>query len=164
MPQYIHVYDYVNHGCGQVRDALLHDPKALFERATHAGAARAGDLGAELHVKIAGLEVGAAVEIEIVSLTEAALYNRPATRIDLAWRAVNHAGWFPTMKASLSIYALTPTETQLDFEGRYDPPLGIVGAAIDATVMHRLARAAVTGFIQEVADYLRRRVPVAAAS
>jgi len=58
----------------------------------------------------------------------------------------------------LSVYPLTATETQLDFVGRYDPPLGIVGGALDATVGHRIAQASVHRLITDVATYLREHV------
>ena len=60
------------------------------------------------------------------------------------------------MQAELSIYPLTASETQLDFRGQYEPPLGVLGSAIDAAVGHRIAEAAVHRFVGDVADYLRR--------
>jgi hypothetical protein len=60
------------------------------------------------------------------------------------------------MSAELSIYPLTATETQLDFLGRYEPPLGAVGGAVDAVVGHRIAEASVHRFLSDVAAYLRR--------
>ena len=62
------------------------------------------------------------------------------------------------MKAELSIYPLTPTETQLEFVGHYEPPLGIVGGALDATVGHRIAQASVDRLVTDVARYLREHV------
>ena len=43
------------------------------------------------------------------------------------------------MKADLSIYPLTATETQLHFKGLYEPPLGPLGKALNAMVGHRIA-------------------------
>jgi hypothetical protein len=45
----------------------------------------------------------------------------------LEWEAATMPRLFPFMKAELSIYALTVTETQLDFRGVYEPPFGAVG-------------------------------------
>jgi len=61
------------------------------------------------------------------------------------------------MNAELSVYPLTPTETQLDFLGRYEPPLGIV-AALDAMVGRHIAQASVPRFVTDVAKYLREHV------
>jgi hypothetical protein len=59
------------------------------------------------------------------------------------------------MRAKLGVYPLTATETQLDFAGTYEPPLGAVGGAIDAVVGHRIAEASVHGFVVDVAHHLR---------
>jgi hypothetical protein len=59
------------------------------------------------------------------------------------------------MSAELDIYPITKSETQLDFKGEYDPPLGLMGKAIDAVVGHRIAEASVHQFVSEVAAYLR---------
>jgi hypothetical protein len=60
------------------------------------------------------------------------------------------------MKAELSIYPLTATETQLDFRGFYEPPFGTLGKAVDAMVGHRIAEVSVDRFVNDVAGYLRR--------
>jgi hypothetical protein len=59
------------------------------------------------------------------------------------------------MKAELDIYSLTSTETQLDFFGAYEAPLGPVGKALNAMVGHSIAEAAVHRFVNDVAGYLR---------
>jgi hypothetical protein len=59
------------------------------------------------------------------------------------------------MTGELRIYPLTSSETQLDFMGRYDPPLGVVGGAMDSLVGHRIAEASVHRLITDVAHYLR---------
>ena len=53
------------------------------------------------------------------------------------------------------IYPLTATETQLDVLGRYEPPMGVLGDAVDAVVGNRIAEASVHRFIADVATYLR---------
>jgi hypothetical protein len=62
------------------------------------------------------------------------------------------------MSSVLAIYPLTSTETQLDFLGRYDPPLGLVGEAMDAIVGHRIAEASVHRFVTDIARYLREHL------
>jgi hypothetical protein len=66
------------------------------------------------------------------------------------------ANFFPLMKADLSIYPITATETQLDFNGLYEPPLGPLGKAMNAMIGHRIAEASVHRFVTDVAEYLRR--------
>jgi hypothetical protein len=65
-----------------------------------------------------------------------------------------HAG-----KAELCFFPLTSTETQLEIEGAYRPPLGIVGNAIDAAVGHRVAEATVHRFLDDVVERIRRELP-----
>jgi len=50
---------------------------------------------------------------------------------------------------------LTGSETQLDFSGHYEPPLGVFGSAVDAVVGNRVADASVHRFVTEFAEYLR---------
>jgi hypothetical protein len=54
------------------------------------------------------------------------------------------------MEAALSIYPLSPDETQLDLAGRYQPPLGTLGTALDATAGHRIAEATVLRLLRGV--------------
>ena len=80
----------------------------------------------------------------------------PITRLQLEWEAATRPRLFPLMKAELSIYPLTATETQLDFSGLYQPPLGALGKAVNAIVGHRIAEVSVHRFVSDVAGYLRQ--------
>jgi len=93
--------------------------------------------------------------IEVTSIDEATAYGIPSTRLSLAWRAQERPSLFPTMKAALNLFPLSATETQLELEGTYDPPLGVLGNAIDAVLLHRIAEASVLRFVQDVAVFLR---------
>jgi hypothetical protein len=79
----------------------------------------------------------------------------PVTHLTLDWAAASASRLFPLMKADLLVYPLTATETQLDFSGRYEPPLGWLGTAVNAAIGHRIAEASVHRFVSEVAEYLR---------
>ena len=59
------------------------------------------------------------------------------------------------MRGELAIYPLTGRETQIDFSGTYEPPMGWLGSAVDAVVGHRIAEASVDRFVKQVAEYLR---------
>jgi hypothetical protein len=151
-------YEYVNYPYEKVRAALAKDPKGVFRSATKAAASRADDLAAELKVRIAGIDIGAEIQINVgVSHEAQAIALRPTrTVIPIEWEAAERPGLFPQMKGQLEVYALTATETQLDFSGEYDPPLGVVGDAVDAMVGHRVAEASVQRFVADVGAYLRR--------
>jgi hypothetical protein len=145
----LHAYDYVNRPYEAVRDALLASPLAVFRHATTATA------GAQLHAKAGPVDVATEVSIEIAGIEQSAPNERPTTKFLLEWKAVRRPALFPTMQATLLVYELTPTETQLELVGVYDPPLGVFGDAIDAMGMHRIASASVTGFVRDVAVFLR---------
>lgn len=156
----IRSYDYVNQPYAAVRDALVRDPAGVLRAATNAAASRARAVAAALHVSIGPLEIGAEITVTVGEISEQA-YDAPnsqVTRIPIEWAAAQRPRLFPIMNAELSIYPLTATETQLDFLGRYDPPLGMAGAALDAMVGHRIAEASVHRLVADVANYLREHV------
>lgn len=152
----IRFYNYVNHPYAEVRDALTGDALTVFKNATSAAASRAESVAAALRVNIGGVEVGTEVDIHVTHVEEQDPESRtPCTRLNLEWEAAKSPRLFPIMKAELAIYPLTGKETQLDFQGHYDPPLGPLGSAMDALVGHRIAEASVQRFVDDVADYLR---------
>jgi hypothetical protein len=154
-------FDYVNHPYDQVNEALSANALAIFERATRSAADRANDVGAELHVRLGAVEIAADIAIEVTEVAGGrSPANQPATRLDLTWKSRRSPGLFPAMTGSLWAYALSPRETQLELTGSYDPPLGLLGDAIDAIALHRIAEESVRRFITDVASYLRAELPV----
>lgn len=147
-------YDYVNQPYPRVRDALLANPQYVFRHATAAATTHA----ATLHVRVGALDIGADVAIRVTGVDHDHAYGAPATKLTLEWQAVNHPELFPAMKATLVIFPLSNTETQLELDSHYQPPLGKVGEAIDAAAGHRFAEASITRFIQEVAGWLREEL------
>jgi hypothetical protein len=153
----IRCYDYVNHPYEQVREALSKDALAVFQSATKAAASRARSIASELRVEVGGIGVEADIIISVKKIEEKAsdAVAGPVTRLQLEWQAAKMPSLFPLMKADLSIYPLTATETQLDFSGLYEPPLGTVGKAVNAIAGHRIAEVSVHRFVSDVAGYLR---------
>jgi hypothetical protein len=152
----IRCYDYVNHPYEQVRDALRQDALTVFQSATKAAASRAQSIAAELHVDSGGIGIKTDISISVKNIEEKVdAVSPPVTRLLLEWEAATMPHLFPLMKAELSIYALTTTETQLDFSGIYEPPFGAVGKVMNAVVGHRIAEVSVHRFINDVAGYLR---------
>jgi hypothetical protein len=152
----IRVFDYVNQPFERVRAVLLADAKGIFSRATSVASARTQRIASGLRVNVAGVEIGKEIAIEVCGSFDS---DRTAheTHIELQWSAVGGgASLFPTMRADLALYPLSATETQLDLTGNYEPPLGLLGGAIDALVGHRVAEASVHQFIVDVAEQLRR--------
>ena len=156
----IRCYDYVNHPYEKVRDALRQDAIKVFQAATKAAASRAQSVAAELRVDLGGIGVRADINISVKRIEEKVgdATSGPAIRLQLEWEAATAPGFFPFMKAYLSVYPLTSTETQLDFCGLYEPPFGGLGRAMNAVAGHRIAEASVHRFINEVAEYLRKKL------
>ena len=157
----IRSYDYVNQPFVRVRSALLADPIRTFSEATRVASERARSLAAELSATIAGIDVSAEIVCTVGPAFDepAAPYGKPPmTRLPVSWEAAHHPRLFPLMKAELAIYPLTSTETQLDFLGHYEPPLGGVGSALDVIVGRRIAEACVHRFIADVAHHLRMQL------
>jgi hypothetical protein len=156
MSREIRSFDYVNHPYEVVRNALSADALAVFRSATKAAADRARSVAAELRVNIGAIEVGAEINISVKKIEQTTLEQEmPVTTIDLEWAATTMPGLFPIMRGELAVYPLTATETQLDFLGVYEPPLGAVGKALNAVAGYRVAEATVHRFVGDVAGYLR---------
>lgn len=151
-------FDYVNHPYERVRDALQGDAVGVFRAATRAGADRARSLAVQLRVNLAGVEVGTEVDLEVDQVEETHARSGPSTRLLLRWQASERPHLFPLMRGELAVYPLTAGETQLDFSGEYQPPLGVLGAALDAVAGRRIAEASVHRFVSDVAAHLRERL------
>jgi hypothetical protein len=159
----IRCYDYVNHPYEQVREVLSRDALTVFQSATKAAASRAQSVASELRVDIGGIAVEADIKISLKDIDEKERdgMSGPVTRLQLEWEAAKMPHLFPLMKANLAIYPLTSTETQLDFSGVYQPPLGSLGKAVNAIAGHRIAEVSVHRFINDVAGYLRHTLGTA---
>ena len=149
----VRFYDYVNHPYEHVRDALN-----VFRAATKAATSRAQTVASELHIDFGGIGVKTDINIIVKSVEEkvAEPGSGPITKLLLEWAATALPSLFPLMKGELSIYPLTSTETQLDFSGIYELPLGPVGKTLNAIVGHRIAEVSVHRFVDDVAGYLRQ--------
>lgn len=157
--------DYVNHPYERVRDVFRHDALTVFQAATKSAVSRAQSVAAELHIDVGGVGIKADINVTVNNLEEKVDNIRsPSTLLQLEWEAANMPGLFPFMRAELAVYPLTPTETQLDFLGHYEPPFGMAGEAVNAVVGHRIAEASVHSFVNDVAGYLRQTLSQQAKS
>jgi len=160
-PRKLRCYQYVNRSYDQVRALLHREPLELLQRATRSAAARAGELAANLHVTVGGIEVGVDVRpyVRRIRDEKGVAGLSPVTCLEIGWEASHAPGLFPSMHLELSAWALSSTETQLEIAGEYRPPLGIVGNAMDAAVGHRIAEASVHRFLDDVVEQMKRDLP-----
>lgn len=150
-------YDYVNHSYARVLEALRRDASGVLSRATHAAAERERAIGVQLRLRMAGIEVSTDVRVEVAPVKEEAETSstHALATFPLTWSSVASPSFFPHLRGNLRVYPLSSHETQLELEGTYDPPLGVVGDAFDSVIGHRIADACVLRFVQDVAAQLR---------
>jgi hypothetical protein len=164
-PRQLHCYEYVIVPYDKVRELLARDALGIFQRATASATSRARELAATLRVSVGALEVGTDVKIALRGLHEqVSAVGERRTELELAWMAASAAGLFPSMEATLAVYPISAHETQIDLYGRYRPPLGVVGNAVDALVGHRLAEASVLRFVRDLAARIETELAGATAA
>ena len=78
------------------------------------------------------------------------------TSIPIIWEATGTPGLFPRMEGELVVADLGEGLTQVALRGSYEPPLGVVGRALDRTLFHRVAEASVKQFLDRIALALAR--------
>ena len=83
----IRCFDYVNHPYDQVCDALATHANEIFHEATKSAETRAESVAAGLHVKIAGVEIGKEINIEVISLVDVESNRKRELTINLEWQA-----------------------------------------------------------------------------
>jgi len=131
--------------------ALLRDPggwvPGLAQEAENHGETLLAEVG-----------FGDAMRFERTVAIELAEPIRIASKImlPLRWTAAKRAGLFPKLEADVEVAAIGPNRTQLSITGRYDPPLGALGRAIDKALLHRIAEATIKDFLERIARRIER--------
>ena len=75
----------------------------------------------------------------------------------LRWEVAGPAGaLFPALDANLELEAVEPAMSRLSVTGRYEPPLGRLGATIDRAGMSKVATATMAALLRELEIQLRR--------
>ena len=77
------------------------------------------------------------------------------TWIPIEWEATGTPRLFPRMQADIVVARVGTELTQIALRGSYRVPLGKVGAAIDRTLLHRIAEASVKAFVDRIASSAR---------
>lgn len=74
--------------------------------------------------------------------------------IPLTWEATGPSGLFPRLEGELRLSALDPERSEVCLSGRYRPPLGRAGQALDEALLTHVARATVRSLLRRVARAL----------
>jgi hypothetical protein len=70
----------------------------------------------------------------------------------IRWEATGPGGGlFPVLDADLTMAPAGEQATILTLAGAYRPPLGAMGAALDRTILHRVASATIQAFLTQAA-------------
>jgi hypothetical protein len=132
----------------EVERVLLGSPEHWLPHMAEDADAAGRTLLAEVGFGSTGMRVEKGVHIEVghpVTLGA-------KTLLPIRWSATGPEGLFPSMDADIEVASLGPNRTQLSLSGRYRPPLGKLGEAVDRAVLHRVAEAVVKDFLDRVAE------------
>lgn len=87
-----------------------------------------------------------------INLREKSAY--PGYRLlDVSWEPKG-GGPYPSFHGTLSIADEGVGWSRIDLDGAYQPPFGLIGAAFDATVGHRIASATTTELLAHIKGIL----------
>ncbi len=153
----LYVYAFVEAPFDLCIRLLAENAPKVLQHATDESAEQARVLSRPLEVEVAGFSVSHDVVIEVGEFEPRQLTSAV---VPLRWHAETGRLLFPTMEAELEVSALVfdPPLTQVALCGRYEPPMGVIGAGADRLALNKLAEATVHRFLHEVADQLRRLV------
>ncbi|MCB9752682.1 MAG: hypothetical protein H6713_22230 [Myxococcales bacterium] len=149
-------FDYVVQPYDLVRDALSDNALAIFQKATQSASDRVHAMVSELHVDFRIVEFKVDVSISVGELTERSgeFSSTPYSSLKLEWEAAESPRLFPLMEGELSIFPVTPRETQLNLLGHYKVPFGTLGQMFNAIIGRQFAEASVHRFLRDVAEFL----------
>ena len=133
-----------------VRAVMLRTPREWLDWLA-AEAGEHGD-GLTLHVglDVAGRQVGGPVGLEIGE----PLDSRHVVMLPLRLRSRDHRRLFPTLEGSLDAAWMGRGRTYLALSFTYDPPLGLVGKAVDRALLHRVAEIVAQRLLEKIANEL----------
>jgi Rrf2 family protein len=117
----------------------------------HLDAAR--DDGEELLLRIGPGGPGWMSKTVAVHLGEAVM-NGDGVVIPIIWEATGPTGLFPRLAGTLHLFAVDPDRTEVTLIGRYRPPLGRAGHALDEVVLTRVAKATVRSLLRRLSRAL----------
>jgi hypothetical protein len=83
------------------------------------------------------------------------VYREDLMTVALRWEATGAAGGlFPVLDANICLSPAGEHSTRLALTGSYRPPLGRVGAALDKSILNRVAAATIHALLHSLSDAL----------
>lgn len=136
-----------------VRAVMLRDPSEWLARLA-AEAREDGDrLVVNVGLEVAGQQVRGRAQLDVGE----PLLSHRVVMLPLRLRARDHRRLFPTLEGSLEAAWLGHSRTYLALGLQYEPPLGLVGRAVDRALLHRVAETVAQRFLQSVGHEMRAR-------
>lgn len=150
MERRLYTYTYVAQPFDEVCWLLATVPRRLL-----AGAAeQAGGLAAELVAEVSG-GLGAVETTTQVSLHIGQFQPKGvlSAALPLRWEPASGSTALPVLVGEVEVTCVSvrPPLTKLALVATYRPPLGLLGAAVDALLAHRVAEATAHRFLEQVA-------------
>jgi hypothetical protein len=150
----IEIYDQIELPYALVRPAMQQTLEAMAEN-------RPPYEKLALTIDFTGLHVPATGSVSVrVHLDGNPTTGEPPSQFALSVEAESLGGLFPRFEGFVAPNPLGASCTELWLQGRYDPPLGPLGSAVDATVMHGVAKRSLEGFLHrltaDVTDSVKR--------
>ena len=108
-----------------------------------------GELRWTMRVPVAG----AVASREVVSEVRPLAHKAGEATVELRF-GPETSSMYPVFEGRLTASVLDPWNVKVEIEGTYEPPLGVLGAAFDATVGSRMARASIRRLLRDLADEL----------
>ena len=109
------------------------------------------ETGRHMTVPVAGLHVGKDVEVEL----DQPFDGNDVVSLPIRWKATWPAAAYPSFDGELELTRLTDGSAELWLMGRYQPPLGAIGRAIDRSVLHTLANDSIRQVLTSMAARLQ---------
>jgi hypothetical protein len=110
-----------------------------------------GGRSVELRIRPRGREIARPVRLEVAGVVA----GDDRTRASISWTDVTHPNLFPRLEATLEVMPVPDGAarfTQLGVQADYRPPLAVVGELGDRLVGGQVTDAALTTFLDELAD------------
>ena len=156
MKQHVHLYNAVNRPYSHVRNALMNHALDLLERATEAGLSGAHE--SALEIEVGGIALAKEVHLDVKGFRD--IPGRvPLGRVSIRWSPSDHSALFPVIEADLEAEPIDDERTMFSLLGLYQPPLGLVGAALDRLGFHRLAETALERFFHRLLVVIEESTP-----
>lgn len=153
MQRNVFMFEQVEAPYDSVRRIFRDEPGLIFEPSALVSLKGVNEVVARLDANVAGVTVADDIEVVFGEFDEVERGMTAMTR-GLCWCAVDHPDWFPRFDGEFEAYPLSRSTTQLTFVGRYTPPGGLLGGAIDLLALHRIADAALRRFFDHAVERL----------